>query len=117
MIIDDVSLLVDHLKGELSGPHTPIYESFLKFSVGEVDYTYQTKNRKVALDILLDTTYAVALTSAEDATKPESAGLLAHMYLQHTATGNGSGGSQGLQCNKVFREWAAVKELKSMGRS
>ena len=75
---------------------------------------HQSKKWKVTLDIHSWTqaysVYAAALTSAEAATKPESAGLLAHMYnvLQLTRD---LGGNQWLQYDKAFREWAAAKDV------
>ena len=79
----------------------------------------QTKKRKVALDIHSWTQaysmYAAALTSAEDTTKSESAGLLTRIYnvLQ---LARDLGGNQWLQYDKAFREWAAAKELKLWGK-
>ena len=78
----------------------------------------QTKKRKVALDIHSWTqaysTYPAALTSAEDTTKSESTGLLAHMYnvLQ---LARDLGGNQWLQYDKAFGKWAAAKELRLWG--
>ena len=58
--------------------------------------------------------YAAALTSAEETTKPESAGLLVHMYnvLQLERD---LGGTQWVQYDKAFRELAAAKELRVWG--
>ena len=78
----------------------------------------QSKKRKVMLDLhswmQAYSAYAAALTSAEETTKPESAGLLAHMYnvLQ---LAKDLGGTQWAQYNKAFREWAAAKELRVWG--
>ena len=74
---------------------------------------HKSKKQKVTLDIHSWTqaysVYAAALTSAEATTKPESAGLLAHMnnVLQ---LARDLGGNQWLQYDKSFREWAAAKD-------
>ena len=79
---------------------------------------HQSKKCKVTLDIHSWTQaysmYAAALTSAEATTKPESAGLLAHMYnvLQ---LARDLGGNQWLQYDKAFREWAAGKDVRLWG--
>ena len=79
---------------------------------------HQSKKWKVTLDIHSWTqaysVYAAALTSAEATTKPESAGLLAHMYnvLQ---LARDLGGNQWLQYDKAFREWAAAKDVRLWG--
>ena len=79
---------------------------------------HQSKKWKVTLDICSWTqaysVYAAALTSAEATIKPESAGLLAHMYnvLQLASD---LGGNQWLQYDKAFREWAAAKDVRLGG--
>ena len=80
--------------------------------------TNPTKKRKIALDIQswsqAYSMYAAALISADSTTKPESAGLLAHMFsvLQ---LAKDLGGSQWLHYDKSFREWAAAKNVRSWG--
>ena len=73
----------------------------------------QSKKHKVMLDfhswMQAYSTYAAALTSAEETTKPESAGLLAHMYTV-LQLAKDLGGTQWTQYDKAFREWAAAKE-------
>ena len=77
-----------------------------------------TKKRKIALDIQswlqAYSMYAAALISADSTTKPESAGLLAHMFsvLQ---LAKDLGGSQWVHYDKSFREWAAAKNVRSWG--
>ena len=58
--------------------------------------------------------YAAALTSAETTNKSEAAGLLAHMYnvLQ---LAKDLGGNHWLQYDKMFREWAAAKNIRAWG--
>ena len=60
--------------------------------------------------------YASALISANSTTKPESAGLLAHMFsvLQ---LAKDLGGSQWLHYGRPFREWVAAKKHKDLGRT
>ena len=59
-------------------------------------------------------TYAAALTLVEETTKPESAGLLTHLYnvLQ---LARDLGGNQWVQYDRAFRECAAAKELRVWG--
>ena len=80
---------------------------------------HQSKKQNVTLDIhswmQAYSAYAAALTSAEETSKPESAGLLAHMYnvlqLARDLEGN-----QWVQYDKAFREWAAAKEVRAWGK-
>ena len=76
---------------------------------------HQSKKRKVTLDIHSWTqAHSDALTLAETTTKPESAGILAHMYnillLARDLRGN-----QWLQYDKAFREWAVAKDVRVWG--
>ena len=79
--------------------------------------TNPTKKRKIALDIQswsqAYSMYAAALISADSTTKPESAGLLSHMFsvLQ---LAKDLGGSQWLYYDKSFREWAAAKNVREL---
>ena len=81
---------------------------------------HRPKKQKVILDIHSWTqaysAYAATLVSAEETTKLESAGLLAHMYnvLQLVRD---LGGNQWVQYDRAFREWAAPKELRVWGNS
>ena len=76
------------------------------------------KKRRIAWDIQswlqAYSMYATALISADSTTKPESAGLLAHMFsvLQ---LAKDLGGSQWLHYDRSFREWAAAKNIRIWG--
>ena len=60
------------------------------------------------------TIYAAALSAAESTTREETVGLFAHMstILQ---LARDLGGNQWIQYDKVYREWAAAKEIKVWG--
>ena len=58
--------------------------------------------------------YAVVLAAAEDTTKEEVVGLLAHMHLM-TQLARDLGGGQWLSYDSEFREWAAAKGLRKWG--
>lgn len=60
------------------------------------------------------TIYAAALSAADSTTREETVGLFAHMstILQ---LARDLGGNQWLQYDKVYREWAAAKEIKVWG--
>ena len=79
---------------------------------------HQSKKQKVTLDIhswiQAYSAYAAALTSVEETSKPESAGLLAHMYNVMQLASD-LGGNQWVQYDKAFREWVAAKEVKVWG--
>ena len=75
---------------------------------------HQSNKQKVTLDIYSWTqaysAYAAALISAEETSKPESAGLLAHMY-NVMQLARDLGGNQWVQYDKALREWVAAKEV------
>jgi len=77
-----------------------------------------TKKRRIVWDIQSGSQaysmYASALIAANATTKPESPGLLAHMFsvLQ---LAKDLGGSQWLHYDRPFREWAAAKNLRIWG--
>ena len=58
--------------------------------------------------------YAAAVTSAEETSKPESAGLLAHMY-NVIQLERDLGGNQWVQYDIAFRKWVAAKEVRVYG--
>ena len=77
-----------------------------------------TKKRRISLDIhswsQAFSLYAAVLMSADSTTKAESAGLMAHMFsvLQ---IAKDLGGSQWLNYDRTFREWAAAKNIRCWG--
>ena len=56
--------------------------------------------------------YAAVLSTADSTSKEETVGLFVHMVtvLQRTKD---LGGNQWMQYDKVYREWAAAKEIKA----
>ena len=77
-----------------------------------------TKKRKISLDIhswpQAYPMYAAVLMIAVSTTKVKSAGLLAHTFnVQQVA--KDLGGSQWLNYDRSFREWAAAKSIRCWG--
>ena len=58
--------------------------------------------------------YAAVLMSADSTTKAESAGLMAHMFNKLQIVKD-MGGSQWLNYDRTFREWAAAKNIRRWG--
>ena len=58
--------------------------------------------------------FTAILLSAEDTTKEEAAGLVAHSYLILQMSKNLQG-SEWLQYKQTFHEWAAAKDIRKWG--
>ena len=78
----------------------------------------QPRKKRTILDIhswvQAFTIYAASLSAAESTSKEETVGLFAHMstILQ---LARGLGGNQWIQYDKVYKEWAAAKEIRVWG--